>query len=172
MSFSAVISPLAVSPSYLSPMTSISRSQLKAACEQENWDLLDLLLETDATQLDDNALFTDTWGDWWGLLMEVIYRKAPDGLRVLLKHGACRDTGLWGDGMPQSPLEAAADQPEILALLQDPAKPAYTRQTNPPLPVADPALDELGCIRDATGLVFQAQPAIEPSQDSARPSSE
>jgi hypothetical protein len=46
-------------------MASISRSQLKAACEQENWNLLDLLLETDATHLDDNALFTDTWGDWW-----------------------------------------------------------------------------------------------------------
>lgn len=42
-------------------MALVSRSQLKAACEQENWDLLDLLLETDPTHLDDKALFTDTW---------------------------------------------------------------------------------------------------------------
>jgi hypothetical protein len=136
-------------------MASISRSQLKAACEQENWDLLDLLLETDATHLNDKALFTDTWGDWWGLLMEVIYRKSPDGLRVLLKHGANRDTGRWGDGMPQSALEAAEGKPEILALLQDPARPTKSRQTDPPLPAADPALDEMGRIRDATGLAFQ-----------------
>lgn len=137
-------------------MVSISRSQLKAACEQDNWDLLDLLLETDASHLNDKALFTDTWGDWWGLLMEVIYRKSPDGLRVLLKHGANRDTGRWGDSMPQSPLEAAAGEPDILALLQDPARPIYTRQTDPPLPAVDPAFDELGRIRDDTGLVFQA----------------
>lgn len=135
-------------------MASISRSQLKAACEQQNWDLLDLLLEMNATHLDDNALFTDTWGDWWGLLMEVIYRKAPDGLRVLLKHGARRDTGRWGDGMPLSPLEAAADQPEILALLQDAARPTYIRQTDPPLPAVDPAFDERGRIHDAKGLAF------------------
>ena len=138
-------------------MALVSRSQLKAACEQENWDLLDLLLETDATQLDDKALFTDTWGEWWGLLMEVIYRGSPDGLLVLLKHGANRDVGRWGDGMPQSPLEAAADQPEILTLLQDPARPAYNRQTDPPLSAADPAFDELGSIRDDTGLVFQGK---------------
>jgi hypothetical protein len=138
-------------------MALVSRSQLKAACEQENWDLLDLLLETDPTHLDDKALFTDTWGEWWGLLMEVIYRGSPDGLRVLLKHGANRDVGRWGDGMPQSPLEAAADQPEILTLLQDPARPAYNRQTYPPLPAADPAFDELGRIRDDTGLVFQGK---------------
>lgn len=117
--------------------------------------MLDLLLETDATHLNEKALFTDTWGDWWGLLMEVIYRKAPDGLRVLLKHGANRDTGRWGDGMPQSPLEAAGGEPDILALLQEAARPAYSRQTDPPLPAADPKLDELGRIRDATGLVFQ-----------------
>lgn len=81
-------------------MASIYRSQLKAACGKENWYLLDLLLETEAAHLNEKALFTDTWGDWWGLLMEVIYRRPPDGLRVLLKHGASRDTGRWGDGMP------------------------------------------------------------------------
>lgn len=89
--------------------------------------------------------------------MEVIYRGSPDGLRVLLKHGANRDVGRWGDGMPQSPLEAAVDQPEILTLLQDPARPTYNRQTDPPLPTADPAFDELGRIRDDTGLVFQGK---------------
>jgi hypothetical protein len=84
--------------------------------------------------------------------MEVIYRKAPDGLRVLLKHGASRDAGRWGDGMPLSPLEAAADQPEMLTLLQDSARPTYIQQTNPPWPAVDPACDEWGRIREATGL--------------------
>ncbi len=143
-------------------MTQISRSQLKVACEQENWDLLDLLLATDATHIDDNALFTDTWGDWWGLLMEVIHRKSSDGVRVLLKHGANRNAGLWGDGMPQTPLEAAEGQLEIVALLLDPARPAYSRKTDPPLPAVDPAFDALGCIRDETGLAFQARQVDRP----------
>jgi hypothetical protein len=43
-------------------MALIYRSQLKTACEQENWDLLDLLLETEATHLNNKALFTETWG--------------------------------------------------------------------------------------------------------------
>jgi hypothetical protein len=135
-------------------MAFVSRSQLKAACEQENWDLLDLLLETDATHLNDKALFTDTWGDWWGLLMEVIYRKSLDGLRVLLKHGANRDAGRWGDGIPQSPVEAAEGKPEMISLLQEPARPFFSRQLDPPLPPVDHAFDELGRIRDDTGLVF------------------
>ena len=87
--------------------------------------------------------------------MEVIYRTSPDGLRVLLKHGANRDTGLWGDGVPQSPLEAAEGKPEILALLQDPARPSSLRQTDPPLPAADPAFHALGRICEDMGLAFQ-----------------
>jgi hypothetical protein len=43
-------------------MVPIYRSQLKAACEQENWDSLDLLLETEATHLNNKALFTETLG--------------------------------------------------------------------------------------------------------------
>lgn len=145
-------------------MTHISRSQLKAACEQEDWDLLDLLLETDATHIDDNALFTDTWGDWWGLLMEVICRNSRDGVRVLLKHGAKRDAGLWGDGMPQTPLEAAEGKPEIIALLLDPARPEYSRKTDPPLPAVNAEVEEQGRIRNEAGLVFQTRSLNPPPE--------
>jgi hypothetical protein len=56
-----LVPPQSVS-STLSLMALIYRYQLKTACEQENWDLLDLLLETEATHLNNKALFTETWG--------------------------------------------------------------------------------------------------------------
>lgn len=126
--------------------------------------MLDLLLETDGTHIDDNALFTDTWGEWWGLLMEAIYRQACDGVRVLLKHGANPDVGRWGDGVPQTPLEAAEGKPEIMALLLEPVRPEYSRKTNPPLPSSVPETDALGRIRDKTGLVFQPYSQNPPTQ--------
>jgi hypothetical protein len=135
----------------------ISRSQLKSACESKDWDLLDKLLETDATHINDNALFTDTWGEWWGMLMFVIGIGSCDGLRVMLKHGADRTVGSWGDGMPQTPLEAAAGNPEILALLLTPERPAYIRHTDPALPKIDPAIEKQARIRSQTGMVFQAE---------------
>src|SRR5260221_417424 len=64
-----------------------NRSQLKAACDRQEWAFLDLLLERDATHINDHAVYTDTWGDWWGLLLECVYQGHADGVRVLLKHG-------------------------------------------------------------------------------------
>lgn len=98
----------------------VSRADLKSACEAENWDLLDKLLELDRALIDDNSLFTDTWGEWWGLLMEVIRRNSEDGLKVLLKHGANRELATWGDGIPHTPAEAAEGKENLLALLQSP----------------------------------------------------
>lgn len=40
----------------------VTRAHLKGAFDQENWDLLDKLLEIDSTRINDNDLFTDTWG--------------------------------------------------------------------------------------------------------------
>lgn len=53
-----------------------TRAHLKAACEAKQWDLLDKLLEFDATLIDDNALYTDTWGTWYGMLVCAVVREA------------------------------------------------------------------------------------------------
>ena len=140
----------------------VTRAHLKAACEQHDWDLLDRLLDIDRSAIDDNALFTDTWGEWWGLLMQCVLRNQPDGVRVLLKHGADRTRGTWGDCLPLSPEDAAAEGSEILALLQAPGRPTYTRTREPRLPKMDPAelaaLERQARIRDQTGLVFPIDP--------------
>jgi hypothetical protein len=137
----------------------VTRGHLKCAVDQENWDLLDKLLEIDNSLINDNSLFTDTWGDWWGMLLEAVYKRSADGVRVLLKHGAQRDLARWGDGMSMTAMEAAEDNPEILALLQNPAPPNFVRKTEPELPSADlskaTSVNRQGEIRDATGLVFQ-----------------
>ena len=136
----------------------VTRAHLKNACDQQNWDLLDKLLEISNKHINDNALYTDDWGDWWGLLLQCVYADQANGVRVLLKHGAKKKVGRWGDGMAVSPLEAAADKPEILRLLKAKTRPDYVRQTDPPLPVAETAVDQAinqqGQIRDKTGLVF------------------
>lgn len=143
----------------------VMRGQLKAACEQGNWDLLDKLLEIDRSLIDDDALFTDTWGSWWGMLFEAVRLGACDGVRVLLKHGARRDLPCWGDGLVQTPVELAQDQPAILALLLAPQPPDYTRTSDPPLPHSETpavqAANRQGQIRDQTGLVFPSA-AFEP----------
>lgn len=139
----------------------VTRAQLKAACEGRNWDLLDKLLELDPSGINDNALYTDTWGEWWGLLLEAVRIDSADGVRVLLKHGAARDASTWGDCAPCGALEAAKDKPEILALLQSHERPAYVRKTDPPLPAdASPeeqTVNRQGEIRDEAGLVFPTQ---------------
>jgi len=38
----------------------VTRAHLKSACDQENWDLMDKLLEIDASKIDDHSLYTDT----------------------------------------------------------------------------------------------------------------
>lgn len=136
----------------------VTRAHLHRAFVAQNWDLLDKLLEMDSSKINDNALFTDTWGEWWGFLLEAVYNDAVDGVRVLLKHGADRTVGNWGDCIPITPLEAAHDNPVILALLQNERPPEYTRQTDPPLPTSETAEDakinRQGEIRDQAGLVF------------------
>jgi hypothetical protein len=137
----------------------VTRAHLKSAFDQENWDLLDKLLEIDSSKINDNDLFTDTWGDWWGMLLEAVYNRSVDAVSVLLKHGAQRDVARWGDGIPITALEAAEDKPEILALLRNPEAPVYVRKTDPDLPATESsketAINRQSEIRDATGLVFQ-----------------
>lgn len=150
----------------------VTRAHLKNACDEQNWDLLDLLLELDPTHLNDHSLFTDTWGVWWGLLFEAVRNRSVDGITVLLKHGAQRDVTTWGDGIAHSALEIARDTPAILALLQASEPPAYIRKTDPQLPPRDTpeasAINRQGTLRDETGLVFQPaslKPAKAPSTD-------
>jgi hypothetical protein len=118
-----------------------SRAQLQAACDQQQWALLDLLLERDSTHINDHAVYSDTWGDWWGFLLECVYQGHVDGVRVLLKHGADRKVGRWGDCIPESPLQAAERYPEILALLRDERRPTYVRPGDPLIPLDDRVRD-------------------------------
>lgn len=143
----------------------VTRAHLKTAFAAEQWDLLDKLLEIDNSSINDNALFTDTWGDWWGMLVEAVRRRSVDGVRVLLKHGAQRDLASWGDGVPFTAFEAAEDKPEILALLTSPKPPVYVRQTDPALSEGESAEEQTvhrqGEIRDHTGLVFRIDESLE-----------
>lgn len=144
----------------------VTRAHLKTACDQQNWDLLDKLLEIDNSLIDDNSLYTDTWGDWWGMLIETVMVGSVTGVKVLLKHGAARDLASWGDPGGNTPLVAAQDKPEILALLQTVERPDYLRQTDPPLPegesFAERAVNRQGEIREAAGLVFQTDDLDQP----------
>ena len=147
------------------PDFKVTRAHLKSACDAKNWDLLDKLLEIDASGINDNSLYTDTWGIWWGLLMETARLGATDGVRVLLKHAAKRDLACWGDGIEQTPLEMAQDFPDIVALLTNTQTPGYVRTSDPPLPQGespdDAAVNRQGEIRDKTGIVFQT-PILKP----------
>ena len=139
---------------------SVTRAHLKNACAQRQWDLLDRLLEIDASGIDDKSLFTDTWGSWWGMLLECVMQKQIKGVQVLLARGANRGVAMWGDGFMTTPREAAEEQPEILALL-DAETVTYERKTDPELPVGetekDRAINRQGEIRDGTGLVFPVE---------------
>lgn len=140
------------------PANRTTRAQLLHACETSDADLLDKLLEIDASRINDNALFTDTWGSWWGMLVHAICAGWIDGVKVLLKHNADRNAETWGDGQTFTALEHAADNPEILALLQNPERPVFERVTDPPVPdtlPTDAAVNHQGEIAERTGLVFQ-----------------
>ncbi len=63
-----------------------TRVHLKNAVDNHNWDLLDKLLEIDNSQINDTSLYTDTWGEWWGLLVECIRNEQVEGVKILLKH--------------------------------------------------------------------------------------
>ena len=144
----------------------VTRAHLKRACDQKNWDLLDKLLEIDPSHVNDNSLYTDGWGLWWGMLYSCVADRSIDGVRVLLKHGAQPDLASWGDGITETPLELARGAPEILALFDDPELPAYHRRTDPPLPVGESpeerAVNRQGEVRDERGLVFQPAVLAEP----------
>ena len=139
----------------------ITRAHLKNACDTQNWDLLDKLLETSNQHVNDNALYTDDWGEWWGMLFQCVYHNYEDGVRVLLKHGADKNIGSWGDGIPKTPLEVATDTNKlaIMALLKSKERPTYTRKSDPLLPeikvAKDHAINCQGEVRDSTGMVFQ-----------------
>ncbi len=135
----------------------VTRAHLKNACEKRDWDLLDKLLEIDSSQINDKSLFTDTWGSWWGMLLECVMQKQVKGVQVLLAHGADRELAMWGDGLMTTPREAAEDQPRILELL-DSQEVMFERGSDPELPVEetdrDRAINRQGDVRDGTGLVF------------------
>ncbi len=138
----------------------VSRALLKKAVDNQQWDLLDKLLEIDNQHINDTSLYTDTWGEWWGLLYECVQNNQPTGVRILLKHGAKRHQGNWGDCLPMSPLEYAQEKKfqEIMNLLIIKEKPTYQRQTEPEIPslnAHDKKVNQQGKTRDETGLVFQ-----------------
>ncbi len=141
-------------------MSQVTRSHLKNACTAAQWDLLDKLLELDSTHINDKSFYTDSWGEWWGLLYSCVLREEADGVRVLLKHGADRTLGNWGDCIPFTPLELAQDErqnAEIVALLTAEQAPAYIRKSDPVIPTLsdhDQRVNHQGELRDETGLVF------------------
>lgn len=139
----------------------VTRGHLKHAFDQRHWDLLDKLLEIDSSRIDDNSLYTDTWGEWWGMLIEAARIRSVDAVRVLMKHGARSDATSWGDGMPHTAKEAAAGQPEILALLNKVDHAIFVRATDPVLPEAESPAERIvslqGEISESAGLVFQTE---------------
>lgn len=138
----------------------ITRAHLKSAVENQQWDLLDKMLELDASHINEKSYFTDNWGEWWGLLLECVRNGQEPGVRILLKHGADRRLGNWGDCLPETPLEAAAGKPEILALLKHKAAAAYKRKSDPPIPepsAVDARVNLQGEIEKSTGMVFPVE---------------
>jgi hypothetical protein len=143
----------------LGELIAVSRGLIKQAIEERDWDLLDKLLETDNSHVNDAKLFTDDWGEWWAPLYECCLNNQVEGVRVLLKHGAKRKQRAWGDGMCSSPLEVAETRgyQEIVKLLRSKSRPCYVRKSDPPIPpltVDDSALRDQSEMAEKTGLVF------------------
>ncbi len=137
----------------------ITRVHLKNAVDNKDWDLLDKLLEIDNSKINDASIYTDTWGEWWGLLVECIRHEYVDGVKILLKHGVKRKKGNWGDCISYSPLEEAKmkENKEIISLLKHKEKPTYSRKTEPKIPLLttkDEIVNQQGKIRDGSGLAF------------------
>ncbi|MCE7870363.1 hypothetical protein DYH09_08305 [bacterium CPR1] len=140
----------------------VARAQLKRAVEEEHWDLLDRLLELDHSSVNDNSLFTDTWGTWFGALYWCVGRNLRAGVQVLIKHGADPHLQCWGDCLPVSPLELAQEggKASLLPLLTGAEPAVYQRQTDPEIPPetdADQAVNLQQEIANATGLTFQVE---------------
>lgn len=141
-------------------MTEITRAHLKNACDNRKWDLLDKLLEIDNIHINDRTYYTDTWGEWWGLLYDCVLKSRVKGVRVLLKHGADANLGNWGDCIPYTPLALAQQRgnEKIIELLTGNTPPTYERKTDPTIPELsdkDRKINQQGQLRDDTGLVFQ-----------------
>lgn len=148
-------------------MRPVTRNQLKTAVEKNQWDLLDKLLEIDSTHIDDKSMFTDTWGEWWGMLFECVGKNKVTGVKILLKHGAKRKLGNWGDCLPMTPLELARSQEnqELVELLVTKKRPDYQRKTDPTLPEltqADALMEKQERVAQETGLRFQVEALEEP----------
>jgi hypothetical protein len=137
----------------------VARAQLKRAVEEQHWDLLDKLLESDNSSVNDNSLFTDTWGTWFGALYWCVGRGELEGVRVLLKHGADPHLQCWGDCIPLSPLEVAREggKVDLLPLLTGQEPAVYQRSSDPEIPeesARDRAVNRQKNVADATGLTF------------------
>ncbi len=138
----------------------VPRGWLKRAVEQKNWALLDKLLEQDNSQVNDNRMFTDTWGEWWSMLFECVRLKQLTGIKILLKHGADPNLQSWGDCLPKSPLELAQETSHqaMLEFLTGKTQATYERDHDPELPELterDHAIEAQARIAAESGLVFQ-----------------
>ncbi len=136
-----------------------------------NLDLLDLLLEKDDQNINNNSMFTDTWGEWWGLLFQMVLNRSVEGVSLLLKNGAEPPIKNWGDCIEMAPVELAHDLldkaenqkdinilKDIIELLQNPDSARYIRKTNPPIPELtdkERAIDRAADVQANTGLRFQ-----------------
>lgn len=137
----------------------ITRGHLKKAVDTQNWDLLDKMLTLDKTFINDRNYYTDTWGSWWGLLIECIQQNYTDGVKILLKHGIDKTEGVWGDCIPMTPIEFAKEreQGEMVVILESDIVPSYIRKSDPAIPSlgdAEEIVNRRGEIADSTGLVF------------------
>ena len=136
----------------------VTRAHLKKAYELAQWDLLDKLLSLDNSHINDASYFTDTWGEWWGLLLDAVYTDRLTAVQILISHGADTSLGNWGDCLPTTPKEAAVNKPAIMALLKNPDQASYQRISDPELPTdlteRQKRINQQGKIRDETGLIF------------------
>jgi hypothetical protein len=140
----------------MSASFTVLRSHLKAACDNRDWDLLDKLLEMDRSAIDDNSMYTDTWGEWWGMLSECVRKKQKQGVHVLLSRGANPDLESWGDCIPTSPKAMAMNDPNLAPLFSEGIE-CYKRETEPELPkTALTEFDRQGELRDKHGFFFQS----------------
>ena len=138
----------------------VERHHLKNACQNSQWDLLDKLLELDNSLVNDNSMFSDSWGQYWGMLYELILRNEVEGIQVLLKHDANPREKSWGDGMNLSCLELAEGKVDILRILKSKGNRSalYTRTSEPEWPMlkskSDEEFNRKGRLKDKYGLVF------------------
>lgn len=143
-------------------MTRVARAHVVRAIESRDWDLLDQLLEQDPKHAKDRSLFTDTWGEWWGGLVECVRKGHTDGVRVMLKHGAKPTDSNWGDCCVESAIDIARERlpggHPIRELLERRMPATYSRHGDralPELSERDRLMERQAEVAAATGLQFQ-----------------